>query len=137
MMGWGAALLLLLLLPGAAGGRQALSLDGRWQFRLDPNDTALASRWYAAELPPHTAAAFRPIAVPGTWGAQGFGEPWRCSMTPHKPMPYCDGGNSVKHHHYGAAIYRLQLPSNASSPPMHPHQRLFVVFDGVMRAVRL
>ena len=43
------------------------SLDGTWQFRLDPQDTGLAERWFE-----HGLFADE-IEVPGNWQGQGFG----------------------------------------------------------------
>src|SRR5215217_3025065 len=50
--------------------RGRIELNGTWDFKLDPQDQGLASRW------PEGAAAFdRTIVVPGAWQAQGVGEP--------------------------------------------------------------
>jgi hypothetical protein len=43
------------------------SLDGTWHFRLDPEDTGLAERWFE-----HGLFADE-IQVPGNWQGQGFG----------------------------------------------------------------
>ncbi|NLF00242.1 MAG: hypothetical protein GX601_04610, partial [Anaerolineales bacterium] len=44
------------------------SLDGNWHFRLDPEDTGLAERWFE-----HGMFA-EEIQVPGSWQGQGFGD---------------------------------------------------------------
>ena len=47
---------------------QRLSLEGQWQFRLDPDDRGLAERCFE-----HPDAFSDPIMVPGCWQGQGFG----------------------------------------------------------------
>jgi hypothetical protein len=65
--------------------RPQISLDGQWQFKLDPNDEGVARRWYATEVNfPDT------ISVPGNWQSQGFGEP----------------RNHLSHDYQGKAWYR-------------------------------
>ncbi len=50
--------------------RSAISLDGPWQFRLDPKQEGGAAKWSESgvEFPNR-------IQVPGNWQAQGFGTP--------------------------------------------------------------
>ena len=43
------------------------SLDGAWEFRLDPDDVGLQQRWFDLD------GFADPIQVPGTWQGQGFG----------------------------------------------------------------
>ncbi len=43
-------------------------LDSNWRFRLDPDEVGLAQHWYRC---PDMIA--EPIAVPGCWQGQGFG----------------------------------------------------------------
>ncbi|KKK64877.1 hypothetical protein LCGC14_2979780, partial [marine sediment metagenome] len=51
-----------------------LSLNGSWEFRVDPKLTGYKGRWFeAGQWPP----AERQIQVPGAWEAQGVGEPGR------------------------------------------------------------
>lgn len=45
-----------------------LSLDGDWQFRLDPDDRGVADAWFRS--PAHLPERIR---VPGCWQGQGFG----------------------------------------------------------------
>ena len=47
---------------------QRLGLGGQWRFRLDPEDSGLAERWFCD---PDRIA--QPIVVPGCWQGQGFG----------------------------------------------------------------
>jgi len=85
----------------AAGGapeylstsRPRLELDGRWEFRLDPEDQGLAGEWYGADV-----AYPDRIRVPGNWQAQGFGEPRR----------------HLRHDYQGKAWYRrtVRIPED-------------------------
>ena len=45
-----------------------VSLDGKWQFTLDPDDRGAAEEWC---LEPEAFAGR--AQVPGTWQGQGFG----------------------------------------------------------------
>ncbi len=50
--------------------RQTLSLDGIWDFAMDPSGQGEAQRWFSPEiLLPNSI----PIRVPGCWEAQGVG----------------------------------------------------------------
>ncbi len=71
--------------------RARLSLDGEWQFQLDPQDAGLAASWFA-----HPERFTSKIAVPGAWEAQGVGEPF----------------GVLRHHYEGAAWYarRISVP---------------------------
>jgi hypothetical protein len=57
-------------------GERVMSLDGKWRFRLDPDDEGRGKGWFKE------ARALRDlIQVPGCWQGQGFGhdgtdEPW-------------------------------------------------------------
>ena len=52
--------------------RHSISLDGEWQFRMDPQREGEAGKWFdlGGDFPDR-------IKVPGNWQAQGFGEPVR------------------------------------------------------------
>ena len=84
---------LVLVLAAAAESRQSASLDGTWHIALDPNDTAVAEGWFARDIPLQLQAAFKPIAVPGTWGAQGFGTPWECDFVSYTKVGHFFGSN--------------------------------------------
>lgn len=58
------------LLPLRSGTRTAHTLDGLWDFYLDPDDTGLADGWHHG-LP---ADRKRTVAVPGSWTEQLAGE---------------------------------------------------------------
>ncbi|MFA6110394.1 MAG: sugar-binding domain-containing protein [Candidatus Latescibacterota bacterium] len=47
---------------------ERLSLDGTWQFSLDPEDHGLAERWYA-----DPDRLRQTVQVPGSWQGQGLG----------------------------------------------------------------
>jgi beta-galactosidase/beta-glucuronidase len=47
---------------------QRLSLDGPWDFRLDPHDRGLEEGWFRE---PNSLGEV--VDVPGTWQGQGFG----------------------------------------------------------------
>jgi len=73
--------------------RPQIDLNGRWQFRLDPQNVGISDRWYTASGTfPDT------ITVPGAWQAQGFGEP---------------SGN-LRHDYAGTAWYRKSVSIPAS-----------------------
>ncbi len=63
----------LLLLPGGAlpclgaEGKEAVSLDGQWRFKLDPNKVGVTKQWFAKQLP-------NAIKLPGTTDEAGYGE---------------------------------------------------------------
>ncbi len=92
--------------------RPVLDLDGQWQFRLDPQNVGLAERWYAA------GGAFPDrITVPGSWQAQGFGEP---------------SGN-LRHDYSGAAWYRRSV----SIPGSWANRVVWLRVDGAHRSATL
>lgn len=61
-----------------------ITLNGEWDFRLDPDDQGISDCWYK----PQSDLEWSRITVPGTWQAQGYG---------------------IKYH--GAAWYRRALPA--------------------------
>lgn len=50
--------------------RKRLSLDGEWEFQLDPKEEGLAQQWFRPEK-----SLSSKIRVPGCWQAQGIGGP--------------------------------------------------------------
>jgi len=90
------------------GGRATISLDGRWQFRMDPQGVGQAERWFDA------GTTFKAqIRVPGAWGAQGFGQP----------------GQKVRHSFVGKGWYRRQV----DIPETWRGRRIFLTIGGVHR----
>ena len=86
--------------------RPQLSLDGQWQFKLDPQDEGVAGQWFAME-----ATFPDKIMVPGNWQAQGFGEP----------------RGIAKHDYQGKAWYRRGF----TVPTAWQGQRIWLRFEGV------
>src|SRR5690242_14472743 len=57
--------------------RRWLSLDGEWDFALDPKDIGESERWFSRGKPFEMR-----IRVPGAWEAEGVGEPGLSHPTP-------------------------------------------------------
>ena len=92
----------------AAAGRPKVPLDGRWEFRLDPDGAGEAGGWSEPAVPFEHR-----ILVPGEWGSQGFGQP-----------------NEKLHHHYvGEAWFRRQV----RVPEGWTGKRVFLTVGGVHR----
>jgi len=53
----------------AADGRATFSLDGEWEFQLDPERNGETNGWSSGDQ-----AFSGRIGLPGSWDAQGFGE---------------------------------------------------------------
>ncbi|HOZ49635.1 MAG TPA: glycoside hydrolase family 2 TIM barrel-domain containing protein [Candidatus Hydrogenedentes bacterium] len=104
--------LLIAASAAAVDGRPMLSLDGPWQFRMDPDSAGEAEGWFA----PETAFSDR-IAVPGAWEAQGFG-----AETP-----------KLRHHFIGKGWYkrRVTIPADWTG------RRVFLCIGGVHRYARV
>ena len=62
---------LILIVPAVCHAQRArVDLNGTWQFRIDPQNEGEAAAWHSK------GEAFdRTILVPGSWQAQGVGEP--------------------------------------------------------------
>ena len=84
--------------------RPWLSLDGEWDFALDPSDVGEKERWYAGD---HTFP--RSIRVPGTWEAQSVGEPGLSQPTTPEQIRI-----PLRHKYLGTGWYRktFALPNN-------------------------
>lgn len=108
----GIPMLLSLAAAAFAAGRPTLSLDGAWQFRLDPNDAGEKEQWFDAKAPFDAT-----IQVPGAWDAQGFG-----AETP-----------KLKHNFVGKAWYRRQVPI----PAEWNGKQLFLTIGGVHRYAKI
>ena len=104
----GAALLTAIGATAGAAGRAAVSLDGTWEFRLDPAGSGEAARWFEAK-----ARFERKITVPGAWGAQGYGT----------------AATKVRHHFVGKGWYRRQVVV----PAGWRGRRVFLTIGGVHR----
>jgi beta-galactosidase len=83
--------------------RGSLSLDGEWQFALDPGGIGEKDRWFAIEAPYSST-----IRVPGTWEAQGIGQPGLSHPTHIEGYPI-----PLRSEYVGDAWYRkvFRVPS--------------------------
>ena len=91
-----------------AQGRDAVVLDGAWEFRLDPKCEGEDKGWFSPKADFQDA-----IMVPGAWDAQGFGEET----------------NKLHHSFIGKGWYRrhVKIPSAWSG------RRVFLCVGGVHR----
>jgi len=80
-----------------------LSMDGEWEFRVDPNLTGYEARWYETAGWP---GAERRINVPGCWEAQGVGQPGRSNEGTAGFETY---GHKMFSNYGGAAWYRKTI----------------------------
>jgi beta-galactosidase len=81
--------------------RQTLSLDGIWDFAVDPSEAGEAQKYYD----PDVALPNRiPIRVPGCWEAQGVGGPGNSSsVAPERSI------RALRGSYCGTAWYRKDL----------------------------
>ena len=82
--------------------RPWLSLDGEWDFVLDPKDVGESERWFSTGKPFEMR-----IRVPGAWEAEGVGEPGLSHPTPPERFRI-----PLRHEYVGTAWYRktVRLP---------------------------
>lgn len=109
-----------------------VSLDGEWEFRLDPEDRGRAEQWYLS------AASFdRRIRVPGAWNAQGIAFPSEAQLREYEGKKL-NGNNllgvdresdKLYSVYPGPAWYRrgIRVPAEWSG------KRVWLVFGGVHR----
>ncbi|MBI2301041.1 MAG: hypothetical protein HYU66_19185, partial [Armatimonadetes bacterium] len=106
------ALPLLIALSAACAQRpDALSLDGRWEFRFDADGRGEAERWFEPGRP-----FDRHLQVPGCWDAQGVGAP----------------NDKMRHNAVGIGWYRrvVRLPAGWRG------KRVWLTVGGVHRSAR-
>jgi beta-galactosidase len=110
----------LLVSKGRAAPREAMSLDGVWNFATDPGDRGEAEKWYepAAKLPQmplagYAANANGTIRVPGIWDNQGYGVET----------------DKMRHNFVGKGWYKRQV----EIPRAWEGQRVFLRISGVSR----
>ena len=106
------ALAILCAALSARGERTVGSLDGKWDFRLDPQDLGRNQQWFSRQV-----LFTNTIIVPGAWQAQGYGQ----------------DGDKLRHNYEGKAWYRRQV----RIPKAAPGQRLFLCFGGVHRSAEI
>ena len=82
--------------------RGFLSLDGEWQFALDPDEVGEKERWFATDRP-----FSRTIHVPGAWEAEDVGPPGFSHPTHVEGCPI-----PLRNEYVGSAWYRklFRLP---------------------------
>ena len=90
--------------------RGFLLLDGEWQFALDPDEIGEKERWFATDKPFSGT-----IAVPGTWEAQGVGQPGLSHPTHMERLPI-----PLRNEYVGSAWYRkvFRLPAGWAGKPV-------------------
>jgi len=86
---------------------QTMSLDGQWDFAIDPEKKGQEKQWYRSDVPLPNS---RHIQVPGCWEAQGVGEPGRSNVGTAGFETY---GHKMFTIYGGAAWYRktIQVPA--------------------------
>jgi hypothetical protein len=89
-----------------------VSLDGKWDFQLDPQDAGQSEQWFTKRV-----AFTNTILVPGAWQAQGYGK----------------DGDKLRHNYEGKAWYKRQV----RLPKAAPGQRLFLCIGGVHRSAEV
>jgi hypothetical protein len=94
--------------PLCAEPRPRIDLNGRWEFRIDPNSVGHQEEWHSPSV-----SFDRSIQTPGAWQAQGIGDP----------------GGILRHHYSGPAWYRRQVEIPASWKGKAVHLRV----GGAMR----
>ncbi|MCZ2075639.1 MAG: hypothetical protein LC130_11655 [Bryobacterales bacterium] len=92
--------------------RPRIDLNGAWEFRTDPKSVGDTQEWHSPGVP-----FDRRLQVPGTWQAQGVGEP----------------SGIVRNHYEGQAWYRRQVAIPASWKGKTVHVRV----GGALRRVAL
>ncbi|MFH1743684.1 MAG: sugar-binding domain-containing protein [bacterium] len=105
-------LILSAVAVAASSGRPVQSLDGTWNFKIDPSDSGVQGQWYLPE--------FRfadKIQVPGAWDAQGYG-----SAT-----------DKLHHNYVGKAWYKRHI----RIPRKWDGKRVFLCVGGVHRYAKL
>ena len=82
---------------------QTMSLDGKWDFAIDPGKKGQEKQWYRSDVPLPNK---RHIQVPGCWEAQGVGEPGRSNSGTAGFETY---GHKMFTNYGGAAWYRKTI----------------------------
>ena len=88
--------------------RPWISLDGEWDFSVDPHDEGLKEEWFSPDHWQGPDSVLRKINVPGAWEAEGVGT----SGLSHSTA--CEFATiPLRHEYVGVAWYRksLNVPS--------------------------
>ena len=107
--------------PTSTSDRPRLTLDGNWDFRIDPKQEGEAKKWWAADVSyPNT------ISVPGIWQAHGFGGPGYKHFI-EGPDWRLRSGTVARHNYQGVAWFRKTF----TAPKEWSGQRLWLRFEGI------
>lgn len=95
-----------------SGLRMTITLNGTWQIRLDPKELGKEEGWFQPEI-----TFDESIMVPGTWQAQGFGEPFTVDVFKEflkakyldKKSPLYGSELPLKTQYLGSAWYKLKF----------------------------
>ena len=109
---WLSAVLVCALFAPSTFGRERLSLDGEWSFRMDPADRGVVEQWAGTQV-----RFTDSIRVPGAWDAQGFGGPT----------------DKLQHNSVGKAWYKRVV----SVPAEWAGQHVFLCVEGVHRSAEV
>lgn len=96
--------------------RETLSLDGPWDFAIDPKLEGEAAGW---QLPEKSLPSPRQIIAPGCWESQGVGEPGLSSMG-KRQFAYEPTNVKLKHAYTDAAWYKktIDIPAGWAGKQM-------------------
>lgn len=110
----------LLVSTAYSQSRQAMCLDGVWNFATDPDNRGETEKWYepTAKLPAMPLPGYAPTAdgnihVPGIWDNQGYGTET----------------DKLRHHFVGTGWYKRQV----EIPQDWTGRRTFLLITGVHR----
>ena len=99
--------------------RQTLSLDGQWQFCMDPQKQGEKEHWYRQDA---TLPNLKSIQVPGSWESQGMGgQGVSYTITPERQ------NRPLRGSYLGAAWYRKQV----TLPEEWRNKEIWLKFGGV------
>ena len=100
---------------------QTISLDGTWDFAIDPEKIGQEKQWY---LPDVELPNKRDIQVPGCWEAQGVGQPGRSNEGTAGFETY---GHMMFTNYGGAAWYRKTV----KVPAMWQDNKIWLKIGGI------
>jgi hypothetical protein len=113
-------------------GRPEISLDGKWNVKMDPDRRGFGEKWFAREDVPFEQV----LEVPGNWNAQGLGGPGRIAQTEMGSGMEAIGMRltaQFQGSYHGLAWYRRQV----NVPAGWAGRRINLVFGGILSSVRL
>lgn len=121
---WGLIFACLLASAAGAAPREAVDLDGVWNFSTDPGNKGEAEGWFkpAVQLPAMPLPGYAPeadgtIRVPGIWDNQGYGTET----------------DKVYHNFAGKGWYKREV----QIPQAWAGQRAFLIITGASRCTKV